>query len=66
LLAHDHYLIAVRRHLPQAARPCTEWLDETIARDEDSFILTGSAIGREHLLEASVPGVSATKSEERR
>jgi thioredoxin reductase (NADPH) len=41
------------------ARPCTEWLDETIARDEDGFILTGSAIGREDLLETSVPGVYA-------
>jgi thioredoxin reductase (NADPH) len=41
------------------ARPCTEWLDETIARDEDGFILTGSAIGREDLLETSLPGVYA-------
>ena len=41
------------------ARPCTEWLDETIARDEDGFILTGSVIGREHLLETSLPGVYA-------
>ena len=39
------------------ARPCTEWLDETIARDEDGFILTGSDVGREDLLETSVPGV---------
>jgi thioredoxin reductase (NADPH) len=41
------------------AQPCTEWLDETIARDENGFILTGSAIGREALLETSVPGVYA-------
>jgi thioredoxin reductase (NADPH) len=41
------------------ARPCTEWLDEAIARDEDGFILTGPTIGREDLLETSVPGVYA-------
>ena len=28
------------------ARPCTEWLDEAIARDEDGFILTGSAVAQ--------------------
>ena len=41
------------------ARPCTEWLDEAIARDDDGFILTGPAVGSEHLLETSVPGVYA-------
>jgi thioredoxin reductase (NADPH) len=41
------------------ARPCTDWLDEVIARDEDGFILTGPKIGREDLLETSVPGVYA-------
>ncbi len=41
------------------ARPCTEWLDEAIARDNDGFILTGPAVGSEHLLETSVPGVYA-------
>ena len=41
------------------ARPCTEWLDEAIARDDDGFILTGSAAGSENLLETSVPGVYA-------
>jgi thioredoxin reductase (NADPH) len=41
------------------ARPCTEWLDESIARDDDGFILTGSAVGSENLLETSVPGVFA-------
>jgi thioredoxin reductase (NADPH) len=41
------------------ARPCTDWLDEVIARDEDGFILTGPRIGREDLLETSVPGVYA-------
>jgi hypothetical protein len=24
------------------ARPCTEWLDDAVARDEDGFILTGA------------------------
>ena len=41
------------------ARPCTEWLDEAIARDDDGFILTGSAVGSENLLETSVPGIFA-------
>jgi thioredoxin reductase (NADPH) len=41
------------------ARPCTEWLDEAIARDDDGFILTGPAAGTENLLETSVPGVYA-------
>jgi thioredoxin reductase (NADPH) len=41
------------------ARPCTEWLDEAIARDNDGFILTGPAVGSENLLETSVPGVYA-------
>jgi thioredoxin reductase (NADPH) len=41
------------------ARPCTEWLDEAIERDEDGFILTGSAVASEDLLETSVPGVYA-------
>ena len=41
------------------ARPCTEWLDDTVERDEDGFILTGSAVGSDDLLETSVPGVYA-------
>jgi thioredoxin reductase (NADPH) len=41
------------------ARPCTEWLDATIARDEDGFILTGHAVGRDDLLETSIRGVYA-------
>ncbi|HEX5260003.1 MAG TPA: FAD-dependent oxidoreductase [Gaiellales bacterium] len=41
------------------ARPCTEWLDEAIARDDDGFILTGSAVGSENFLETSVPGIFA-------
>jgi thioredoxin reductase (NADPH) len=41
------------------ARPCTEWLDDTVARDEDGFVLTGGASGGDYLLETSVPGVFA-------
>ena len=41
------------------ARPCTEWLDDVVARDENGFILTGAAAGGEYLLETSVPGVFA-------
>jgi thioredoxin reductase (NADPH) len=41
------------------ARPCTEWLDQTVARAADGFILTGDAAGAEGLLETSVPGVFA-------
>ena len=41
------------------ASPCTEWLDETVARDEHGFVLTGSAAGADGLLETSVPGVFA-------
>jgi thioredoxin reductase (NADPH) len=41
------------------ATPCTEWLDEVLARDADGFILTGTDAGAEGLLETSVPGVYA-------
>jgi thioredoxin reductase (NADPH) len=41
------------------ASPCTEWLDDTVARDEHGFVLTGSAAGADGLLETSVPGVFA-------
>jgi thioredoxin reductase (NADPH) len=41
------------------AQPCTDWLDETIARAADRFILTGEAAGANHLLETSVPGIFA-------
>ena len=41
------------------ARPCTEWLDDVLARDGDGFILTGSDAGAQGLLETSVPGVYA-------
>jgi|SRR5579862_1555296 len=41
------------------ALPCTEWLDDVVARDENGFILTGAAAGADGLLETSVPGVFA-------
>jgi thioredoxin reductase (NADPH) len=41
------------------ASPCTEWLGEVVARDEDGFVLTGSDAGAEGLLETSVPGIYA-------
>jgi thioredoxin reductase (NADPH) len=41
------------------ARPCTEWLGEAVARDEDGFLLTGEAAGTANLLETSVPGIFA-------
>jgi thioredoxin reductase (NADPH) len=41
------------------AKPCTEWLGDAVARDEDGFILTGHAAGSANLLETSVPGIFA-------
>jgi thioredoxin reductase (NADPH) len=41
------------------ASPCTEWLDDVVARDDKGFILTGPEAGAEGLLETSVPGVYA-------
>jgi thioredoxin reductase (NADPH) len=41
------------------ARPCTDWLDDVVARDDDGFILTGAPAGADHLLETNVPGVFA-------
>ena len=41
------------------AKPCTDWLDDTVARDGDGFILTGDAAGAEHLLETDTPGIFA-------
>ena len=41
------------------AQPCTDWLDASIARDEDGFVLTGSRANTDNLLETSVPGVFA-------
>jgi thioredoxin reductase (NADPH) len=41
------------------AQPCTEWLDDAVARAADGFILTGDAADAEHLLETSVHGIFA-------
>jgi thioredoxin reductase (NADPH) len=39
------------------ATPCTAWLGDAVARDEDGFILTGA--GAAGLFETSIPGVYA-------
>ena len=41
------------------AAPCTDWLGDVVARDNDGFILTGPDAGADGLLETSVPGVYA-------
>jgi thioredoxin reductase (NADPH) len=41
------------------AQPCTDWLDEAVARADDGFILTGNRAGAGSLLETSVPGIFA-------
>jgi len=41
------------------ATPCTDWLGDTVGRDEHGFILTGSAAGTDNLLETTVPGIFA-------
>src|SRR2546421_7110484 len=41
------------------AQPCTEWVDDAVARAADGFILTGDAAGADNLLETSVPGIFA-------
>jgi thioredoxin reductase (NADPH) len=41
------------------ASPCTEWLDNVVARDENGFVQTGAAAAADYLLETSVPGVFA-------
>jgi thioredoxin reductase (NADPH) len=41
------------------ALPCTEWLHDTVGRDEDGFVLTGAAAHMDNLLETDVPGVFA-------
>jgi thioredoxin reductase (NADPH) len=58
--------LASRERLPLSflflflgARPCSEWLGETVARDEEGYILTGEAAGVAGLLETSVPGILA-------
>jgi thioredoxin reductase (NADPH) len=41
------------------ALPCTDWLDDTVARDQDGFILTGPAVSVDNLLETDIRGVFA-------
>jgi thioredoxin reductase (NADPH) len=41
------------------AVPCTEWLEGTISRDDNGFILTGTTADADYLLETSLPGVFA-------
>jgi thioredoxin reductase (NADPH) len=41
------------------ASPCTEWLDDAVARDANGFVLTGAAAGAERLLDTTVPGILA-------
>jgi thioredoxin reductase (NADPH) len=41
------------------ALPCTEWLDDAVARDDRGFICTGDAASADLLLETSLPGVFA-------
>jgi thioredoxin reductase (NADPH) len=41
------------------ASPCTEWLDHTVARDANGFVLTGAAAATDNLLATSIPGVFA-------
>ena len=41
------------------ASPCTVWLGDVVARDDDGFILTGPDAGAGGLLETSAPGVFA-------
>lgn len=41
------------------AKPCTDWLDDAVARAADGFILTGDAAGADRLLGTSVPGIFA-------
>jgi thioredoxin reductase (NADPH) len=41
------------------ATPCTDWLNDVVARDGDGFVLTGADAGADGLLETSVPGIYA-------
>jgi thioredoxin reductase (NADPH) len=41
------------------ASPCTHWLDGTVERDENGFVLTGPDAGTEGLYETSIPRVYA-------
>jgi thioredoxin reductase (NADPH) len=58
LLTGEHFPFSFM-FLFLGALPCTEWLDDSVGRDRDGFILTGAAAGMDNLLETDVPGVFA-------
>jgi thioredoxin reductase (NADPH) len=41
------------------ALPCTDWLGDVVARDDNGFILTGAASAAQNMLETTVPGIFA-------
>jgi thioredoxin reductase (NADPH) len=41
------------------AAPCTDWLGDVVARDDNGFVLTGADAGADGLLRTSVPGIYA-------
>jgi thioredoxin reductase (NADPH) len=41
------------------ALPCTDWLDDVVARDDNGFVLTGAAARADNLLETTLAGVFA-------
>jgi thioredoxin reductase (NADPH) len=41
------------------ALPCTEWLDDTVGRDYNGFVVTGAAANMDNLLETDIQGVFA-------
>src|SRR5206468_12096304 len=58
-LTHGERLAFSFLFLFLGALPCTDWLDDVVARDDNGFVHTGSAAGAAGLLETSVPGVFA-------
>jgi thioredoxin reductase (NADPH) len=58
-LASDDQLPLSFMFLFLGAVPCTEWLDNAVARDDNGFILTGPGANVDNLLETDVPGVFA-------
>jgi thioredoxin reductase (NADPH) len=58
-LADDERLPFQNLFLFLGAEPHTDWLGDTVIRDENGFLLTGDAVGADRILETSVPGVYA-------
>jgi len=52
-LAYSHLFLFL------GALPCTDWLGNTVGRDDKGFVLTGAAANVDNLLETDVPGVFA-------